>query len=173
MSSQDGVEVCPQPIDVKDIAKTETTDVVVIGAGIAGLTASLSAAEAGARTILLEKSPGCNYRGLQNAAISSRLQKQAGIEIDRDQLISTIMEWGDYRADQKIVRKWADNCDTVIEWLMDMAESAGIEVQLDATTKPWYFPNYPVIHVFPPDYQETLAAMLLQNGQGARRRLSF
>ena len=165
MSTHDSYEECPPPIDAKDIAKIETADVVVIGAGIAGLTASLSAAEAGASTILLEKSSGCNYRGLQNAAISSRLQKQAGIEIDRDQLIATIMEWGDYRADQRIINKWADNCDKVMDWLLDMAESAGIEVLLDATTKPWYFPHYPVIHAFSPDFQETLAGMLLQNGQ--------
>jgi fumarate reductase flavoprotein subunit len=165
MSPEAGIENPPPPVPPEDIRETVEADVIVVGAGISGLTAALSAAEAGARTILLEKSPGCNYRGLQNAAISSRLQKQAGIEIDRDQLIATIMEWGAYRADQKIIRKWADNCDAVIDWLMDMAEAAGIEVQFDPTTKPWYFPNYPVIHVFAPDFQETLAGMLLENGR--------
>ncbi len=138
---------------------------MVTGAGISGLTAALSAAEAGAKTILLEKGTTYNFRGLHNAALSSRLQKQAGIKIDPDQVISTIMEFGSYRSDQKLVKLWADNCSRVMDWLLDMAEAAGIKVVLDPTTKSWYFPNYPTIHVFLPKYQETLAEMLLRNGR--------
>jgi fumarate reductase flavoprotein subunit len=158
-------EIPPPPIQAKDIKKTVTADVVVAGAGISGLTAALSAAEAGARTILLEKGPTYNVRGLHNAAIDSRLQKQAGIKVDTDQVISTIMEFGSYRSDQRLVKRWADNCSKVMDWLLDMAEAAKIEVVLDPTTKSWYFPNYPTIHVFMPKFQETLAEMLLGNGR--------
>ena len=138
---------------------------MVAGAGISGLTAALSAAEAGAKTILIEKGATYNFRGLHNAALSSKLQRQAGIKIDPDQVISTIMEFGSYRSDQRLVKLWADNCSTVMDWLLDMAEAAGITVVLDPTTKSWYFPNYPTIHVFLPKYQETLAEMLLRNGR--------
>ena len=165
MYRKEGFEVCPPPIHVRDINETVSTDVVVVGAGIAGLTAALSAAEAGAKTILLEKGPTYNVRGLHNAAIASRLQKKAGITIDRDQVISTIMEFGAYRSDQRLVRLWADNCDKVMDWLLDMAEEAKVEVVLDPTTKPWYFPNYPMIHVFMPKFQETLAEMLRSNAR--------
>jgi fumarate reductase flavoprotein subunit len=158
-------EVPPPPIPSKEIKKTITADVVVAGAGISGLTAALSAAEAGAKTILLEKGPTYNVRGLHNAALSSRLQKEAGIEIDPDQVISTIMEFGSYRSDQKLVKLWADNCSKVMDWLLDMADAAKIEVILDPTTKSWYFPNYPLIHVFKPKHQETLAEMLLSNAK--------
>ena len=152
-------------ISSNEIKKRITADVVVTGAGISGLTAALSAAEAGAKTILLEKGATYNVRGLHNAALSSRLQKQAGIKIDPDQVISTIMEFGSYRSDQRLVKLWADNCSMVMDWLLDMAEAAGIKVVLDPTTKSWYFPNYPTIHVFLPKYQETLAEMLLRNGR--------
>jgi len=166
-------EVCPPPIPAKDIKETVIADVVVVGAGISGLTAALSAAEAGAKTILLEKGPTFNNRGLHNAAILSRLQKQAGIKIDRDQVISTIMEWGAYRSDQRLVTLWADNCSKVMDWLLDMSEAAKIEVVLDPTTKPWYFPNYPSIHVFMPKFQETLAKMLMSNAQALGVDLRF
>lgn len=156
-------EVPPPPIPAKDIKDTANADVVVVGAGIAGLTAALSAAEAGAKVIALEKGPTYSVRGLHNAAFASRLQKQAGLKTDRDQVINTIMEFGAYRSDQRLVKLWADNCDGVMDWLLDMADIAGIEVVLDTTTKPWYFPNYPLIHVFLPKYQETLAEMLQSN----------
>ena len=57
---------------------------VVVGSGIAGLTAALSAAEGGAKTVLLEKGSTFHTRGIHNAALSSRLQGQGAIEIDRD-----------------------------------------------------------------------------------------
>jgi fumarate reductase flavoprotein subunit len=169
-------EVSPPPIPAKDIKETVTADVVVLGAGISGLTAAFSAAEAGARTVLLEKGPGYNFRGLHNAAISSRLQKQAGVEIDRDQLISTIMEYSAYRGDQKVINTWADNCDKVLEWLIDMAEAANKSVVLDTTTKPWYFPNYPVAHVFERGkygFQATLAKLLWDNVQAKGVEVHF
>ena len=105
MSCEMSFENSPPPISVQDIKETVHTDVVVIGAGIAGLTAALSSAEAGAKTILLEKGPTFHHRGLHNAAIASKLQKKAGIKVDKEKLISSIMEWGDYRGDQRIVRK--------------------------------------------------------------------
>ena len=165
VSEKASFEVCPPPVPARDIKETITADVVVVGAGISGLTAALSAAEAGAATILLEKGPAYNVRGLHNAAISSRLQQEAGIKIDRDQVIATIMESGAYRNNQRLVTLWADNCGQVMDWLIDMAEAAGVKVLLDPTTKPWYFPNYPIAHVFPPRTQETLAEMLQGNAR--------
>ncbi len=165
MYAKEDFEACPPPIHVRSIKETATADVVVVGAGIAGLTAGLSAAEAGARTIVLEKGASFNVRGLHNAALASRLQKKAGIGTDRDRVISTIMEFGAYRSDQRVVRLWADNCDKVMDWLLDLAEEAHVEVVLDPTTKPWYFPNYPTIHVFLPKFQQTLAGMLMDKAR--------
>ena len=158
-------ETPPPPIPQRDISETITTDVVVVGAGISGLTAAASAAEAGARVIQLEKGETFHHRGLHNAALASKLQKKAGIEVDRDSLIYTLMEFAAYRNNQKLVKLWADNCDRVMDWLIDMADAAGVEVILDTSTKPWYFPNYPIIHVFLPDRQESLAKMLMEYGQ--------
>jgi len=160
INDKPGFEVGPPPIPAKQIKETIDTDVIVIGAGIAGLTAAASAAEAGAKVVLLEKGSTAHYRGLHNAALGSRLQKKAGITVDKDNVIYTIMEFAAYRNDQKVVKAWADNCDRAMDWLLDMAETAGIEVIIDPTTKPWYFPNYPIIHVFRPKRQETLAGML-------------
>ena len=155
----------PPPVRTLHVEKRVVADVVVVGAGIAGLTAALSAAEGGAKTILLEKGSTFHTRGIHNAALSSRLQEEGAIEIDRDRVISTIMEYGAYRSDQRVVTLWADKCSEVMDWLLDMAEAAGVDVILDPTTKSWYFPNYPTIHVFRPKAQETLAEMLSLNAR--------
>lgn len=91
---------CPSPrgpvafegreIAASEIASTEDCEVLVIGAGIAGLTASLKAAEEGAHTICVEKMTkgrGCfECFGAYNA----QSQKDAGIEIDPAQLLDEI-----------------------------------------------------------------------------------
>jgi fumarate reductase flavoprotein subunit len=167
MSSDEkaGFETPPPPVPARDIRETYTADVVVVGAGVSGMTAAASAAEAGASVIQLEKGETFHHRGLHNAALASKLQKKAGIKVDREKVIYTIMEFATYRSDQKLVKHWADNCDKVMDWLIDMAGAAGVEVILDTSTKPWYFPNYPIIHVFLPDRQESLVKMLQDYGQ--------
>jgi fumarate reductase flavoprotein subunit len=153
-------EIPPPPIPAKDINKIINTEVVVVGAGVSGLTAAVSAAEAGAKVILIEKGDTFHYRGLHNAAFNSRLQREVGVKVSKEEVIQTIMEWGQYRADQRIVKLWADNCDQVMDWLLDLADEANVKVVLDLTTKPWFFRNYPLIHVFMPDRQLTLVTML-------------
>jgi fumarate reductase flavoprotein subunit len=166
-------EVVPPPIPASDIKETVTADVVVLGAGISGLTAALSAAERGAKVVELEKAPNVNFRGMHNAAIASRKQKEAGIKNNKADIISTIMQWSSYRADQRVVKLWADHCDEVMDWLTDLYERKhNKQVVLDPTTKPWYFQNFPLIHVFFPfmegrvhGWQANLAYMLLDEGK--------
>ena len=176
---KEGFEVSPPPIPDNEIMETVTADVVVVGAGIAGLTAAVSAAEGGANVVLLEKGPTYNFRGSQNAAINSSIQQKEGYEVDRDRVIATIMEWGDYRADQRVVTRWADNCSQVLDWLIDKAKAANIDVILDPVTKPWYFPNYPTVHMFwtkepdRPKFQEALANMLQNNAISLGVKIRF
>jgi fumarate reductase flavoprotein subunit len=158
-------EVSPPPIPASKITEKVTADVVVVGAGVSGLTAAASASEAGARVIVLEKGETYHFRGLHNAALASKLQKKEGVVIDREKVIYAIMEFASYRNDQRLIKTWADNCDKVMDWLIDMAEVSGVKVVLDTTTKPWYFPNYPVIHVFLPKMQESLVQMLLDHAR--------
>ena len=51
------------------------TDVVVIGAGLAGFAAALAAAQEGAKVVLVEKTRGWSCRGGHITAFNSSLQK--------------------------------------------------------------------------------------------------
>jgi fumarate reductase flavoprotein subunit len=166
-------EVPPPPIHPRQIKEVVNADVVVVGSGIAGMTAAISARESGIHTVLVEKSASFNQRGGHNAAIASRMQKQAGLKIDRNQIIHTIMEHGAYRCDQRVINTWADNCSQTMDWLLDLAEAANVKVALDPATKSWYFPNYPTIHIFIPNAQETLANMLLDKCRSCGVDLRF
>ncbi|BAK45379.1 FAD-dependent oxidoreductase [Eggerthella sp. YY7918] len=80
----------PEPIAAEDITETVECDVVIVGAGTAGVTAACSAAEAGAKTVLIEKSAEFSARGHDLGCVDSRIQKEAGIVFDKRSCVNTI-----------------------------------------------------------------------------------
>ena len=162
-------EISPPPIPAKNIKGKIAADVVVVGAGLAGLTAAGSAAEKGAKTILLEKGDSPSFRGFAIAAINSKLQKEEGIEVDRDHVIRELMTWSGYWADQKVITLWADNCTAAVDWLTDLALAAGItpnKINDIPQTLPGSPFNYTkVIGINLPGWNETVAHLLHQNAK--------
>ena len=171
-------EVPPPPIPAKDIREVINTDVVVVGAGISGACAALSAVEAGARTILLEKGDSCHAHGHGNAAFGSKAQKRDGIEYDRNEVIAEIMRWGGYKTDQKLVSLWVDNSGKVMDWLLDMAAAAGITVTVMKPKEMERIPQkfikmFNLTHEFYPDGEATVMALLKNKMQEVRLDIRY
>lgn len=147
-------EMPPEPIPESDIKETINTEIVVVGGGISGMSAALSAAEAGARVILIEKHKTCQGFGGENAAIGSRLQKKLGIDIDREEVILNLMKFAANRPDQRLLRMWAYGSGETMDWLMDMTDAAGLKVTIDQFPSPTavnnnkYYPQYFATHDF-------------------------
>ena len=158
-------DAAPPPIPQKDIKEVIDTDVVVVGAGISGVCAAISAAEAGARLVHIEKGDSTHTRGHGNAALGSKLQKEQGIEFDRDEVIAEIMRWGGYTTDQRLLNLWADNSGKVMDWILGMAEAAGVTVTVMKRPDPQrvsqaYVKNFGLTHEFYPDGEETVMGLL-------------
>ena len=146
-------EIPPEPIPATKIKETITAEVVVVGGHLAGMSAALAATEAGARTVLIEKTNSFQSPGGQIAAIGSRLQKKLGVEIDRDEVVLNLMKYGANKPDQRLLRMWANDGGASMDWLMDMTDAAGLPVSLqycpplvtfDNTRE--YYPQYLATH---------------------------
>lgn len=140
-------ETPPPPIPEGEIKDTVKTDVVVIGAGVAGVTTALSAAEGGAKVIVLEKMRQFSARGFDIAAVDSRLQKKMGIRIDVPQAIRELIKSGDKQVKEELYWIWTRYSGRVLDWILDQAEPEGLYVKLSAAQYkgPTYF-EYPVTH---------------------------
>jgi len=150
---RDSFEIEASPILPEEIKDTFTTDVVVVGAGTSGKAAALSAAEAGARVIQIDKHTTYRWSGGLIAAIDSRLQRKLGVEVDKDEIILELMKWGGNKPDQRLIRLWADHSGAVMDWLMDMTDAGGIQTILYQWPRPAgfdpkteYYPEFPVGH---------------------------
>ena len=103
--------------DKKDL----DTDVVIIGAGGAGMTAAINTAQAGKDVILLEKMPyaGGNTTkatGGMNAA-ETHYQAEQGIDDSVEQFVEDTMEGGHNINDKDLVTTLAENSAEAIDWL--------------------------------------------------------
>jgi len=102
---------------------TETHDIVIIGAGGAGLAAAIEAKAAGADVIVLEKMPlaGGNtlISGAEYAASNNWLQKKEGIKDSVEQHIEDTLKGGDNINNPELVRVVAENALEGAIWLRD------------------------------------------------------
>ncbi len=107
------------------------TDVIVIGSGVSGLAAATTAAEGGARVIVIEKQRSLG--GTSNFfdgmfAVESPMQRERYITYSRDEAFKRIMEYSHWRANARLVRAFVDESGSTIAWLLGM----GVEFS-DAT----------------------------------------
>ena len=96
-------------------------DIVIIGAGGAGLTAGTEAASSGAKVIILEKmgivGGNSNYStGGINAAYTKE-QERLGIKDSKEVFYEDTMKGGRYLNDPALVKKLVDESAGIVEWL--------------------------------------------------------
>lgn len=118
-------ETAPDPIPDSEIKETIEADIVIVGAGIAGVTASLRASELGADVAVVEKASWPSSRGGHYAAYQTNAMTAAGMTNDpKDEIAADWMRMSGNRCDQKLVYLFLDRSSEVMNWLDDMSGDA-------------------------------------------------
>lgn len=128
----------------KESAATTTEkeyDVVVVGAGGAGLSAAITAKEKGASVVVLEKQGviGGNtaLSGGEIAAPGNWLQMEEGIEDSAEKFYEDIMKGGDNEGNPELVKILSENALDAAMWLKD-------DIKVDFEDKMLFFGGHSV-----------------------------
>lgn len=105
-------------------AKNDSCDIVIIGAGGAGLTAATEAASRGKKVIVLEKMAACggntiSATGGLNASETS-IQKKLGIEDSNDSYFNDTMKGGYSKNNPDLVRNMVEQSAATVDWLISI-----------------------------------------------------
>ena len=109
------------------MAETADADIIIVGAGGAGLSAAIHAAEAGAeKVIVLEmtaKTGGAlNFTSGSMSAAGTIIQKEEGIEDTVESYVADIINNGDDfggQPNEKLIRVYANDAAEVFDWLYE------------------------------------------------------
>lgn len=117
-------EFLEKPDPITEFVETKNYDVVVIGAGAAGVPAALAACEAGATVALLQKEPTAISQGNSGSGIDMASSDAADVE----RLVSQLLADSQHRADRALVDLWAKNSGEAVKWVIDRASRGGAQV---------------------------------------------
>lgn len=139
----------PVPIPASEIKTVQDVDILVIGAGLAGFSAALSAQEAGAHPVIIEKNATFGARGGHITAFKSRLQDSMGIALDYRQVIRRWVEWAQGRVNEDLLWQFARKSGACMDWMVDLVAPRGLKVALwDGYYKGPDYTELPVTHFF-------------------------
>lgn len=128
-----------------EIVATEDTEVLIIGAGIGGIMASLKAAEEGAQVLMIEKMTEGRSAWESFGATQATFQKEQGIEIDDAQLIDEILRASDWRADPEVITSYVKHSGEVADFWQAMFDKTGTGWQIYKFDQAPNFNGFPVI----------------------------
>lgn len=123
-------EVAPDPIPDSDIVETIESEIVIVGAGVAGLAAACHANELGAKVVILERGETISLRGLMFASFDSKLMREKGVSFDKEAAIADWIKTCGGRPDESLVRTFANRSGEVTDWMIDKSDSYGVGVRL-------------------------------------------
>jgi fumarate reductase flavoprotein subunit len=111
-------------VEGQEEAMERAFDVVVVGGGLAGHVTAMSAAEAGAEVLVLEKAsvPGGNavYSGGSFAFAGTDMQRQQGIADSPEELRADMLDVGGHQNDPALVEVYIREQLPAYEWLRDV-----------------------------------------------------
>ena len=105
----------PEPIT--DIAETVEADIIVVGGGTSGLCAATTAAQAGAKVIVLQKGDYYSSNGWGIGGVSPAFMPEAQQNISYWPMFTQWLDEMDRKCDTEICKLWWDYSGEMLEWV--------------------------------------------------------
>lgn len=134
----------PSELSTFDFVEELDCEILICGAGHGGIIASLAAAEQGAKTITIEK--GGSYGVIREylGVVNAQCQKDVGCVVDPLAVTKELMRYASYRADQRLIKLWADESGETLDWMMSYLEPKGFGIVAEPDIGDGFHDIYPI-----------------------------
>lgn len=114
----------PSEGDAASLSWDEETDVLIVGAGFAGMAAAIEAKQAGSDVVIIDKmgmwGGNSSLNGGDMAAVGTPLQKEAGVEDSVELMEQDMLVTGKYYNHVDKVRRLVEHSAEAVQWLTDL-----------------------------------------------------
>ncbi len=126
----------PAAIPSSSIKETVDADIVVLGSGPSGCAAAVSAAEQGAKVIMLEAYSSSVAPGGAWGCINTSSQIKAGAITDVSTIVEQLWEHSEGRADYRLLALWANNSGPAMDWMLNIADKTNTHYDYEPVPPP-------------------------------------
>jgi fumarate reductase flavoprotein subunit len=98
------------------------TDVIVVGGGLSGMSAGLTAVQAGAKVVIFEKLPGLGGVGVYpegSLGVGTKMQKKEGKEKSLNEIFGKAIEFHHWRSNAAALYALMRNSGETLDWVAD------------------------------------------------------
>ena len=123
-------------IDESEIVDTRDCELLIVGAGNAGMTAAATAAELGIDTIVAEK--GTDVSATTRhwfGAVNSKYDQALGVEDDKSKLLNEVARYASGKCDQRVWKVWIDESAELVDWIDPILTGAGLVCAVDTNNQ--------------------------------------
>lgn len=122
--------VCSAAAQTAALAAEETVveeaDIVIVGAGTAGLVTAVAAAQEGKSVIVIAKDDAPSGQGGSHFAINSRLFNELGLSIDVAEAVTHELQINGYKVSERQWSIFANESGAAMDWYCDIMEAGGL-----------------------------------------------
>lgn len=126
-------EIPPEPIT--DITETIDADIVVVGAGTAGLVTAYSALEQGLDVVVVSASSMPISRGGSNNAVYSKAMESQGFSCQDPFYLQKELAMNNNNVDHRKWYRYWHNSEEAMNWMIDIMEGAGYQTGIERTSE--------------------------------------
>lgn len=113
-----------------DITETVETEVLVVGAGNAGLMTAARAASLGTQVLVIEKAIASMNERHWIGAVDTTAAREANVSVDKNKLVTELVRYASHRCDERLLRLWVNHSGEAIDWYAGQVTHYNPDVKL-------------------------------------------
>ena len=117
-------------IDETEIAETIETQILVVGAGNAGLIAAAKASSVGGQVLVIDKGVSSTTERHWIGALGTAEAIACNAKADKNLTVAELCKYASHRCDERLIRLWADRSGEAVDWLYSLVKESHPDVEL-------------------------------------------